>query len=66
MHKYLINNKEVTKTDWQTAFKANPEAVVILRTQYIPPTSPTIPINEPIISAEKAKLIRNKFKNHAS
>lgn len=60
MRKYLFNNKEVTKSEWTTAFKANPDSTVILRTQYIPPT---IPINEPVISAETARLIRNKFKN---
>ena len=63
MRRYLINSREVSQADWKEAFKANPDSTVILRTQYIPPTSPTIPINEPVVSAEKARLIRNKFKN---
>lgn len=62
MRDYYLNNKKITKQEWTEKFKQLPQATVILRTQSIPQIIPPNSINEPVISAERAKLIRNQFK----
>lgn len=59
MRRYLINNQEVTKQQWGEAFKANPEATVILRTNILPQTYSPPDIQE-VISPERAKEIRKQ------
>lgn len=61
MHKYHLNNKEVTMSEWRELYKKNPEATVILRTTslssvFIPPKT------EQVISPERAQAIRESYK----
>lgn len=60
MRKYYINNREVTKTEWQDYFQTHADASVIIRTQELPPLYQPPRFSEPPI--EPAKLQKYKRK----
>lgn len=63
MKRFFIDGREVTRLDWEEAFKRFPDASIVLRTNYLPSKySPPKCEQEPI-SPLKARELRQKYNN---
>jgi hypothetical protein len=62
MKRYIVNNREVTKTEWAAAFRKHQEATIILRTPSMPSVYQPPSSTAPPISLEKLKKIKELYK----
>ena len=61
MRKYYINNREVTKIEWQDYFQTHADASVIIRADKLPPLYQPPNFSDQPVQPEIAKQIRLQF-----